>query len=70
MEKKVIFHHNLADEVKPNHTKISRRKFIIRTSVLATSSALLTLSPIGRVMANWVVGPGEDPSAIGRLFIQ
>ncbi|HHQ4530863.1 TPA: RHS repeat-associated core domain-containing protein [Aeromonas hydrophila] len=59
----------LAAQEAPHDTNISRRRFIIRTSVLATSSALLTLSPIGRAMAR-VVGPGENQYVIGQLLLQ
>lgn len=49
---------------------ISRRSFMLRASVLATSAALLTLSPTGRVLASWAVGPGEMPEAVGRMLLQ
>ncbi|HHQ4530936.1 TPA: RHS repeat-associated core domain-containing protein [Aeromonas hydrophila] len=55
------------DVAPPN---IARRTFILRASVLTTSAALLTLSPAGRVLAGWAVGPGEMPEAVGRMLLQ
>ncbi|MDQ1886659.1 RHS repeat-associated core domain-containing protein [Aeromonas salmonicida] len=49
---------------------ISRRSFMLRASVLATSAALLTLSPAGRALAGWAAGPGEMPEAVGRMLLQ
>ncbi len=42
----------------------------MNSSVLATSSAFLTLSPIGHVVAGLVLGPGESPVVLGRLLLQ
>lgn len=51
-------------------TDISRRSFMLRASVLATSAALLTLSPAGRALAAWTVGAGEQLEAVGRMLVQ
>ncbi|MDQ1886276.1 RHS repeat-associated core domain-containing protein [Aeromonas salmonicida] len=59
---------NIIHEGQPQNT--SRRSFMLRASVLATSGALLTLSPVGRAIADWVAGPGEMPETVGRLLLQ
>ncbi|MFM5219657.1 RHS repeat-associated core domain-containing protein [Aeromonas hydrophila] len=62
-------HHNtMASE--NNLADSSRHRFIMNSSVLATSSALLTLSPIGHAVADLVLGPGEAPVVLGRLLLQ
>ena len=57
---------NILHEGQPHN--ISRRSFMLRASVLATSAALLTFSPVGRAIAGWATGPGEMPEAVGRLL--
>ncbi|WP_413796031.1 RHS repeat-associated core domain-containing protein, partial [Aeromonas dhakensis] len=42
----------------------------MNSSVLATSSALLTLSPIGHVVAGLALGPGESQVVLGHLLLQ
>ncbi|MDQ1886678.1 RHS repeat-associated core domain-containing protein [Aeromonas salmonicida] len=59
---------NMLHEGQPHN--ISRRSFMLRASALATSAALLTLSPVGRAIASWATGPGEMPEAVGRLLLQ
>ncbi|ELB2793906.1 hypothetical protein QMX34_004554 [Aeromonas hydrophila] len=49
---------------------LSRRNFMLRASALATSAALLTISPAGRVLAGWATVPGEMPEAAGHMLLQ
>ncbi|HFT1738549.1 TPA: RHS repeat-associated core domain-containing protein [Vibrio vulnificus] len=49
---------------------ISRRSFMLRASVLATSTALLTLLPTGRVLAGWAEELGEGLDTVGRMLLQ
>ncbi|WP_202983316.1 RHS repeat-associated core domain-containing protein [Vibrio navarrensis] len=50
---------------------ISRRSFMLRASVLATSAALFSLSPVGRAIADWAEnGRRESSELLEHLLLQ
>ncbi|MCG9685204.1 RHS repeat-associated core domain-containing protein [Vibrio sp. Isolate23] len=49
---------------------ITRRSFMLRASVLATSAALFSLSPVGRAIADWADNGRENSELLERLLLQ